>query len=104
VHAVNLSAWGEQAGISKYTACRWYHPGTLPVPARRAGRLILVGQVTATAGVDRTAIYARVSSADQRAGLDRQVAEPTVRRDLVPLVAVKRQTRTPRGVPRELHN
>jgi hypothetical protein len=31
-------------------------------------------------------------------------AEPAVRRDLVPLAALKRRTRTPREVPHELRN
>jgi predicted site-specific integrase-resolvase len=50
----------------------------LPVPAVKVGRLILVDKPTADTGVDRrTAVYARVSSADQKADLDRQVARVT---------------------------
>jgi putative resolvase len=74
---VNLSAWASQVGVSKYTAYRWYHAGTLPVPARRAGRLILIDPGVAPATEGRTVVYARVSSADQRTGLDRQVARLT---------------------------
>lgn len=44
----------------------------------KVGRLILVDEPTTDAGVDRrTAVYARVSSADQKADLDRQVARVT---------------------------
>jgi predicted site-specific integrase-resolvase len=71
---MNLSDWAGQVGVSKYAVCRWCHAGTLPVPARRAGRLILVGPQQAAAGPGRIVIYARVSSADQRPGLGRQVA------------------------------
>jgi predicted site-specific integrase-resolvase len=46
--------------------------------ARRVGRLILVDEPTVKAGVhDHTAVYARVSSADQKSDLDRQVARVT---------------------------
>ena len=58
------------------TAYRWFREGRLPVPARRAGRLILAGPGTPrVAGT--VAVYARVSSAGQRADLDRQVARVT---------------------------
>ncbi len=60
-------------GVSKFTAYRWFHEGTLPVPARRVGRLILVEVASATA-TGRTVAYARVCSHDQRGDLDRQVA------------------------------
>ena len=48
------------------------------MPTRRVGRLILVGDVEARlAPTGVTAVYARVSSADQKADLDRQVARIT---------------------------
>ncbi len=59
------------------TAYRWFREGKLPVPARRPGRLILVDQAPVTAVPEIAAVYARVSSADQRADLDRQVARVT---------------------------
>jgi predicted site-specific integrase-resolvase len=58
------------------TAYRWFREGNLPVPARRAGRLILV-DVPAAPAAGTVAVYACVSSADQRADLDRQVARVT---------------------------
>src|SRR5437879_771749 len=70
---VNLSDWAAQVGVSKFTAYRWFREGTLPVPAHRAGRLILV-DVAPTSATGRTVLYARVSSHDQRGDLDRQVA------------------------------
>jgi predicted site-specific integrase-resolvase len=75
---VNLKRWAEQQGVSYATARRWFGAGTLPAPARRAGRLILVGEPLAAPGPRGvTAVYARVSSADQKADLDRQVARVT---------------------------
>ena len=74
VARVNLSDWAHRVGVSKYAACRWYHAGTLLVPARRAGRLVLAGPAARGDGQGRTVIYARVWSWDQRADLGRQVA------------------------------
>ena len=73
---MNLTEWAAQVGVSKFTAYRWFREGTLPVPARRVGRLILVEAAPATAA-GRTVLYARVSSHDQRSDLDRQVARLT---------------------------
>ncbi|ORB77278.1 IS607 family transposase [Mycobacterium timonense] len=61
--------------MNRHTAYRWFREGTLPVPAERVGRLILVkaaGAASASSG--GVVVYARVSSHDQRADLDRQVA------------------------------
>jgi len=54
--------------------------GTLPVPAYRLGRLIMVGEplTGTTADTGQTVVYARVSSAGQKADLDRQVARVTM--------------------------
>ena len=74
---MNLKEWAAETGISYATALRRYKSGTLPVPTYRLGRLIMVGEPVTTsvsAGVGQTVVYARVSSADQRADLDRQVA------------------------------
>lgn len=62
-------------GVNKHTAYRWFREGTLPVPARRVGKLILVEPAGAASDhASKTVLYARVSSHDQRADLDRQVA------------------------------
>jgi putative resolvase len=47
------------------------------VPAERVGRLILVKTAAASAAPAGVVVYARVSSHDQRADLDRQVARLT---------------------------
>ena len=49
----------------------------MPVPAERAGRLILVNAGVAERESARTVLYARVSSHDRRSDLDRQVARLT---------------------------
>jgi predicted site-specific integrase-resolvase len=75
---VNLKEWAEREGVHHVTAYRWFREGKLPVPARRAGRLILVDPAAtqpAPAGV--SVVYARVSSADQKPDLDRQVSRVT---------------------------
>jgi putative resolvase len=74
---MNLSEWADRVGVSKFTAYRWFREGTLPVPAERVGRLILVNVDVAERGSARTVLYARVSSHDQRSDLDRQVARLT---------------------------
>lgn len=76
---MNLKEWAAATGISYATARRLYESGTLPVPTYRLGRLIMVGQpiTPASAGADQAVVYARVSSADQRTDLDRQVARVT---------------------------
>jgi predicted site-specific integrase-resolvase len=74
---VNLKEWAASQGISYATARRWYESGKLPVPAYQAGRLIVIGEPSAAHGTGITVVYARVSSADQRPDLDRQVARVT---------------------------
>jgi hypothetical protein len=78
---VNLTEWAHAQGIQVTTAYCWYREGTLPVPARKAGRLILVSPDTAAVPPGRAGpgLYARVSCHDQEAGLDRQVARLSAR-------------------------
>ena len=64
-------------GIHPVTAYRWFRDGKLPVPARRVGGLILVDAPGSAAATGSVAVCARVSSADQRTDLDRQVARVT---------------------------
>ncbi len=62
--------------MNRHTAYRWFREGTLPVPAQRVGRLILVKSAGA-GSPGGVVLYARVSSHDQRADLDGQVARLT---------------------------
>ncbi|MBM0206549.1 IS607 family transposase [Micromonospora sp. STR1s_5] len=77
---MNLKEWAAATGVSYATARRRYEAGTLPVPTYRLGRLIMVGEpVTGTAiGSGQVVVYACVSSANQEADLDRQIARVTV--------------------------
>lgn len=74
---MNLKEWAASQGISYATARRWYESGKLPVPAYQAGRLIVIGEPSVPAAAGVTVVYARVSSADQKPDLDRQVARVT---------------------------
>jgi predicted site-specific integrase-resolvase len=70
---VNLKEWAAANGVGYSTARQWFLDGKLPVPARRVGGLILVDQPGPPAAWEAAVVYARVSSADQRGDLDRQI-------------------------------
>ncbi len=73
---MNLREWALEQGIHPQTAYKWFREGKLPVPAIKMGKLILVGDLEPLSSKehDHTVIYARVSSADQKGDLDKQVA------------------------------
>ena len=74
VGAVKLSDWAAENGIHRQTAYRWFHAGALPVPARQLPTgTILVEAPSGSAVPGAVVLYARVSSADQRDDLDRQL-------------------------------
>ena len=57
--------------MSYLTAWRWFKSGKLPVPARQLPSGTILVEEPLPEG--RTVLYARVSSADQREDLERQV-------------------------------
>jgi putative resolvase len=60
------------------TAWRWWRDEKLPVPARQTATGTILVEVPAARSVaGGVVVYARVSSHDQRANLDRQVARVT---------------------------
>jgi putative resolvase len=67
------SEWARKQGISYQTAWRWVRQGKMPVPFEQTptGTILVKEPETASRTV---ALYARVSSADQKADLDRQIA------------------------------
>jgi len=74
---MKLKAWAQRQGIGYKTAWRWFHEGTLPVPAEqtRSGTILVTeGQASPP---QRVALYARVSGSDQKADLERQVGRLT---------------------------
>jgi putative resolvase len=98
---VNLTEWAHAQGIHVTTAYRWYREGTLPVAARKAGRLILVSPGTAADPSPRggAGLYARVSSCpDQKADLDRQVARLSARAARAGLPVVRVEAEAGSGV------
>ena len=76
---MNLTDWARLQGLHPQTAYRWFREGKLPVPAVRVNsRSVLVAPDAALAPArGGLGLYARVSSLDQRADLDRQVARLT---------------------------
>jgi len=71
---VKLSEWARRTGISYKTAWRWTQDGVMPVPWRKLPTGTIVVDAPEPATCERVALYARVSSHDQRADLDRQLA------------------------------
>ncbi|MFE0673413.1 IS607 family transposase [Streptomyces sp. NPDC058867] len=74
---MKLSEWARQQGVSYQTAWRWVKDGKMPVPVRQAPSgtwLVNEPAPAATVEAGRVVAYCRVSSADQKADLDRQAA------------------------------
>ena len=70
---MKLSDWARKQGVTYHTAWAWFKKGILPVPAIQLPTgTIIVEEPVEAAGT--TAIYARVSSSDQKSDLDGQVA------------------------------
>ena len=74
--SVNLTDWARAQGVHPQTAYRWFRLGTLPVPAVRVNsRSVLVSPDAVLAkSTGGLGLYARVSSHDQKADLERQVS------------------------------
>ncbi|MEU0811464.1 IS607 family transposase [Streptomyces sp. NPDC005970] len=74
---MNLTEWARTQRVHPQTAYRWFREGTLPVPAQRVGPRTILVNIDADAAVEVVGglgLYARVSSHDQKADLERQVA------------------------------
>jgi putative resolvase len=72
---MRLKEWAAQQGIHYQTAWKWFRDGKLPVPALQTpSGTILVQPGAAPPDDSGLGLYARVSSHDQRADLDRQVS------------------------------
>ena len=74
--SIKLSTWAKQQGISYRTAWNWYRTGQLPAPARQTptGTILVEVPDESSAKANRAALYARVSSQDQKLQLDGQIA------------------------------
>jgi putative resolvase len=70
---MKLSQYAKKIGVSYKTAWRWYKAGTLDAYKTPTGMVVVRDLQAEKPGIGRIALYARVSSADQRSDLDRQV-------------------------------
>jgi putative resolvase len=70
---MKLSQYAKKAGISYKTAWRWYKAGTLDAYQTPTGMVVVREPHMERALTGRIALYARVSSADQKSDLERQV-------------------------------
>jgi putative resolvase len=75
---MKLSEWARRNGVHYQTAWQWARDGKMPVPVVKTatGRyLVLEQHVTPP---ERTVVYCRVSSADQKVDLERQAGRVVV--------------------------
>jgi putative resolvase len=70
---MKLSAWARQNGVEYKTAWKWFKAGILPAPARQLPTGTILVDPPRETGQAQAALYARVSSSDQRADLERQL-------------------------------
>ena len=70
---MKLSEWARKQGVSYRTAWRWFKEGKLPVPVEQTPTGTILIKDT-TSELNHVAIYARVSSSDQKNDLDRQIS------------------------------
>lgn len=68
---MKLSHYAKQQGISYRTALRWFRDGTIKGYQAPSGTII-VTEMEPMPAVQKVAIYARVSSSEHRANLERQ--------------------------------
>src|ERR1039458_9517780 len=74
---MRLSAWARQTGVSYKTAWRMWKAGRLPVPAEQLATGTVIVHSPASSTETGVALYARVSGADQKSDLERQVSRLT---------------------------
>ncbi len=70
---MKLSQYAKKTGISYKTAWRWYKAGTLDAYQTPSGTVIVRDPQRERDLTGRIALYARVSSAEQKSDLERQV-------------------------------
>jgi predicted site-specific integrase-resolvase len=74
---MKLREWAEKQGISYRTALRWFHGGILPVDAEQMATGTIIVKLETIFGGQKAALYARVSSSDQKTNLDSQLVRLT---------------------------
>ena len=70
---MKLSAWAKANGLTDKTAWRMWRDGRLPIPAEQLPTGTVIVHPPPAPSAEAVALYARVSSADQKAGLERQL-------------------------------
>jgi putative resolvase len=70
---MKLSAWAKANGLTYRTAWRMWRDGKLPIPAEQLATGTVIVHPPQAPSVDTVALYARVSSGDQKADLERQL-------------------------------
>ncbi len=70
---MKLSQYAKRAGVTYKTAWRWWKQGHLDAYQTPTGTVIVRDATLPASTTGRVALYARVSSADQKADLDRQM-------------------------------
>lgn len=70
---MKLSQYAKKVGVTYKTAWRWYKAGNLDAYQTPTGMVIVRDPQTEKPVTGRIALYARVSSADQRSDLERQI-------------------------------
>ena len=88
---MKLSAWVKANGLTYKTAWRMWHDGRLPIPAEQLPTGTVIEHPPA-APAGAVALYARVSSGDQKPDLERQPGR------LAAYASQERLTRYPRSV------
>lgn len=71
---MKLSDWAREQQIDYKTAYRWFRLGVLPVPSTQIAKTGTIMVFPGPRAGNGVALYARVSSHDQKADLDRQVS------------------------------
>jgi len=71
---MRLAAWARRQGISYKTAWRWVKDDVMPVPWQQSPTGTILVDAPMEEKPSAVALYARVSSHDQRGDLDRQLA------------------------------
>jgi putative resolvase len=70
---MKLSVWAKENGLTYRTAWRMWRDGRLPVPAEQLATGTVLVHPPQARSVEAAALYARVSSGDQKADLERQL-------------------------------
>jgi putative resolvase len=70
---MKLSQYAKRAGVTYKTAWRWYKAGMLDAYQTPTGTIVVREEKNLTPTTGRIALYARVSSADQKEDLERQI-------------------------------